>query len=282
MTMILGFGTAEDADSEKGRVQAHVRTAAHALGFTVEWMAADHFGTQDALDRPGEPLTPGQTANLTQQLATMQPHLIVVDLDDAALPWQRWIGVIKSSAATRRLPVLAITADSSLLGRARSAGADGVLLRDPLQSQLGALETLIGQLARPDKTAVITTACQQPLSELARAGIALFNDQQFYEAHHGLEDAWNADQSAAKELYRAILQVAVAYLQIERGNYRGAVKMFLRVQQWLAPLPATCRGINIAQLRDDATAAHHHLTTIGADQIAAFDRSFFKKIEIER
>jgi hypothetical protein len=51
---------------------------------------------------------------------------------------------------------------------------------------------------------------------------------------------------ALGEVYRAVLQVAVAYFQIERGNYNGAAKMFLRLRQWIDPLPDYCRGIDIA------------------------------------
>ena len=52
-----------------------------------------------------------------------------------------------------------------------------------------------------------------------------------------LKEAWRQDTGAARDFYRGILQVGIAYYQIERGNYRGAVKMLLRVRQWLDPLP---------------------------------------------
>jgi hypothetical protein len=86
------------------------------------------------------------------------------------------------------------------------------------------------------------------------------------------------DTSPGRELYRAILQVAVAYLQIERGNYAGAMKMFLRLRQWIDPLPETCRGVNVAQLRADAWRARETLIALGKDRIGEFDRELFKPV----
>lgn len=268
------------AFSSDQQIITAVNTGANAQSFAVEWVhSAAQFGTQDAHDRPGEPVRAGQSASLVQYLTRCQPHLLLFDFtvqEDETIPVLRWLGMIKSSAATRRLPVLAVVGSAEQATLAREAGADGTVGRE----QLDQIGDTISQLARQENSAEMQTACEQPLSELARHGIALFNAGQFYEAHHGLEDAWNDDTTVAKDLYRAILQVAVAYLQIERGNYRGAVKMFLRVRQWLDPLPDTCRGVDIAQLRADATAAHDQVIALGAAQIADFDRALLKPIQL--
>ena len=139
---------------------------------------------------------------------------------------------------------------------------------------------MIDKHAKKIDYAAILSACEHPLSEKAKYGIELFNSGEYYEAHHGLEDAWRDDTGPTRELYRGILQVAVAYLQIERGNYRGAVKMFLRVRQWLDPLPDVCHGVNIAQLRTDSQAAQTHLLELGPDQITQFITSYFKPIQL--
>jgi hypothetical protein len=105
------------------------------------------------------------------------------------------------------------------------------------------LPELIEQYARRIDETGLAADCSGALSELAVKGIALFNAQAFFEAHEELELAWGADKGPGRELYRGILQVAVAYLHIQRGNYRGALKMFLRLRQWLDPMPDTCRGV---------------------------------------
>ena len=228
-------------------------------------------------DRPGEPISGGQTATLTARLSKTQPDLLIFDLDNKAIPAPRWIAVIKSSPATRRIPIIAFGAhvNPKIMEASQRAGVDECVTRGQFNNKLA---DLINKFAKRVDYAAILTACEQPLSELAQNGINLFNRREFYEAHHGLEDAWNADKGAARELYRGILQVAVAYLQIERGNYRGATKMFLRVRQWLEPLPDVCRGVSIAQLRADADAAQTHLSELGAERIGEFDETYFKPI----
>jgi hypothetical protein len=54
--------------------------------------------------------------------------------------------------------------------------------------------------------------------------------------------------------------------------------MFLRLRQWLDPLPDVCRGINVVQLRADALAAREALEALGPEHIAEFDRAYFKPV----
>ena len=91
----------------------------------------------------------------------------------------------------------------------------------------------------------ISCACEGDLPRMASYGLELFNRGEYFEAHEELEMAWRDETGPVRELYRGILQIAVAYLHIQRGNYRGAVKMFFRSRTWLDPFPDTCRGIDL-------------------------------------
>jgi CheY-like chemotaxis protein len=252
------------------------RVARH-LGFQMRWIeSAESFGTDTAAERPGEPVF-GRNATMINQISAWQPALILVDLGNDAIPWQKWIAILKSSPATRRIPILCFGShvEVDTLQSARHAGADKVVSRGRFTS---AMPELIANTAHKPDYAAASQACAEPLTEAAQRGIDLFNQREYYEAHHGLEDAWNADQGPGRDLYRAILQVAVAYLQIERHNYRGAVKMFLRVRQWLEPLPDVCRGVNVAQLRADAEAAYASILELGPEHIADFDDAMLQPV----
>ncbi len=194
-----------------------------------------------------EPLE-GPDAQLVRHLTESRPALILVDLNNTTLPWARWIQVIKTSAATRRIPILAFGPhiDKDSLESAENAGADAVVSQGKFQSSLS---ELIKQWARPPIREQLLNACDGELSEKAIKGIALHNKMDFYEAHEELEHAWMEAPEHEGYLYRALLQTTVAYLHLQRGNLRGAVKMLLRVRQWLDPLPETCRGIDIQDLR---------------------------------
>ena len=125
---------------------------------------------------------------------------------------------------------------------------------------------------------VKTSDCEGAIHPAAVKGMQLFNTGEYWLAHEHLEEAWNEESSAVRELYRAVLQVAVVYLHITRDNYRGAVKVYGRVQKWITPWPEVCRGIEIGQLRQDLEAVIAEVKRLGPDRLADFDRSLFKPV----
>ncbi|RPJ36430.1 MAG: DUF309 domain-containing protein [Chloroflexi bacterium] len=125
----------------------------------------------------------------------------------------------------------------------------------------------------------ISCACEGELPRMASYGLELFNRREFFEAHEALETAWRDETGPVRELYRGILQIAVAYLHIQRGNYRGAVKMFFRSRPWLDPFPDTCRGINLLRFRQDYARVEKLLHRLGPDRLSSFDYDLFKPID---
>jgi predicted metal-dependent hydrolase len=98
---------------------------------------------------------------------------------------------------------------------------------------------------------VKTSDCEGAIHPEAIKGMELFNAGEYWLAHEHLETAWNEESGAVRELYRAVLQTAVIYLHITRVNYKGAVKVYGRIQKWITPWPEVCRGIEIGRLRQD-------------------------------
>jgi predicted metal-dependent hydrolase len=132
----------------------------------------------------------------------------------------------------------------------------------------------------PKMKAVTVTSsdCVGAIHPAAIKGMQLFNAGEYWLAHEELEAAWNAEGGAVRELYRAILQTAVIYLHITRANYRGAIKVYGRVQKWITPWPDVCRGIEIGQLHRDLDAVMAEVKRLGPDRLAGFDRSLFKPV----
>lgn len=250
-----------------------MENAAQRLGYQVVWIgdAAELGDDAPPLPHPvpGERLF-GRAGKMVEQLVRWQPALLIFDLTNDKIPWREWIANLKSSPATRRLPILCFGphVDGETAQIAQDVGADVVVARSRFAA---ALPELIEKHARMPDSAAAVAACAEPLSERGQQGIVLFSQGHYYEAHEELEHAWMADQGPGRDLYRAILQIAVCYLQIERQNYRGAVKMLLRVRQWLNPLPESCRGVDVLQLRQDVHAVHEALVSLGADRISEFD-----------
>jgi hypothetical protein len=120
--------------------------------------------------------------------------------------------------------------------------------------------------------------CSAPLHPQAALGLRLFNAGEYFEAHEALEDAWNAEPGKVRELYRGILQIAVVYLHVTRGNYNGAVKVYGRSQKWVKDWPNVCRGIQVGRLRQDAEAVIEEVKRLGAENLGEFDRSLLKPV----
>jgi hypothetical protein len=121
--------------------------------------------------------------------------------------------------------------------------------------------------------------CTGELHPQAREGLRLFNAGEYFEAHEALEDAWNAEEGDAKNLYRGVLQIAVTYLHITRGNYSGAVKVYERSQKWLNDLPDICKGIQLRQLLADAKRVFEEIQKLGPERLGEFDRSCLKPVK---
>jgi len=234
-----------------------LQDAARAAGLSP--VVIDHPQALDAEGDPAprrvpitEPLE-GSDARFLRGVIDLQPALMVFDLSSSALPWARWIQILTTSAATRRIPLMAFGphVDEHSLERARELGAWKVL---PRGAFLGGLPRLLAENAlRPDRVA-IEAACGGALDARVVEGIRLVQAGDYFAAHEHLEAAVLGSDGPESALYRVLLQVAVAYLHLERGNLRGARKMLLRLRGWLAPLPAACRGVDLAQLREDVSA----------------------------
>jgi len=229
----------------------------------------------------GEPLL-GNYGAWVRFLAETYPVLLVVQMEDFAT-WRDWVAIAKSTAATRRIPVLALHQGQSprtpthIQEQAKQVGVDQ-LLDVTSFNKLTSLH--LQAIARLPNRSAICDACEKPLPALALSGIRAFNRGEYYAAHDDLEAAWVEEANEVREMYRAILQIGIAFHQIQRGNLRGAAKMFLRAKQWFAILPDQCQGLDLAQLRDCSQQAEQYLLTLlNAPHLPqTFPQALFPKI----
>jgi len=135
------------------------------------------------------------------------------------------------------------------------------------------MDIIICTLAMTEST---NDPCKAPLHPQAAEGLRLFNAGEYFEAHEALEDAWNAEKGQVRELYRGILQIAVVYLHVTRGNYNGALKVYGRSQRWIKDWPDICRGIYVGELRKDAETVITEVRRLGMERISEFDLSLLK------
>ncbi len=215
-------------------------------------------------------------AGYVKRLVTLAPALILVSMDASFKPAA--IYTPKVNPAARRIPILALAHDGAAQVTAGQMGADAVLMLDKLTGQLAAQVESLAHRFDSAARALLAQDCTQPLPPMAQEAVAKFNAGEYYAQHDLFEALWMDTDSPVRDLYRAVLQVGVAYYQITRGNYRGAVKMLLRARPWLALLPNVCQGVDVAQLRADADAVSVELERVQADPRATFDKTLLKPL----
>lgn len=212
------------------------------------------------------------------RLADARPAMIVVDggRDD----WKFWTATPKSSPATRRIPILLVAADETTRHDSLTSGADFALHPDELAGQLPELLRDYARVPDPAMLEELDCQCQEALPPRAVEGIRKFQAGEYYQQHDLFEAQWVEEPGPVRDLYRAILQVGVAYFQVTRGNHRGALKMLLRSVQWLSILPDECQGVDVKQLREDSYRVRAELERIAPEDIASFDRNLLKPVQM--
>lgn len=216
-------------------------------------------------------------AGYVARLADDGAALILVDGADPE--WHAWAVTPRTSPATRRIPVVLVSDDAALIDQAELSGVSAALSPDAIDAELAGLVAELARVPDPAAQAELTRQCGDPLPAEAQEAIARFNAGDYYRQHDLFEALWMAEPGPVRDLYRAILQVGIAYYQIERGNPRGALKMLLRSVQWLDALPDVCQGVDIAQLRADAAAVRAELGRVAAEG-GDFDRGLLKPVKL--
>jgi predicted metal-dependent hydrolase len=79
-------------------------------------------------------------------------------------------------------------------------------------------------------------------------GAEYFNKRAFFDAHEIWEDMWRDDDSASKDFYKGLIQVAVCLHHFGNGNTRGARKLFLSSRRYLSEYGPRHVGVDIEKL----------------------------------
>jgi CheY-like chemotaxis protein len=225
----------------------------------------------------GQPVTVESAEDFVTAIDGYFPVLALLDLQSPG-DWEMAIRRCKMRPHTRAVPIYAFGShvEVEVLKRARQAGADHAWARSKMMEDLVVLVTR--HLDPPERR---LEGSDEPLSKLAVAGLLEFNHREYFEQHEYLELAWMEEKRPIRDLYQGILQVGVAFLQIERGNWHGALKMFRRGLPKLRDLPPVCRGVHVGKFRESAEAIHAEISQAGPEELAAFDQSRFPQIEFE-
>jgi hypothetical protein len=78
------------------------------------------------------------------------------------------------------------------------------------------------------------------------AGILLFNEQDFFEAHEVWEDLWADSYGTERRFYQGLIQAAVGLCHFCNGNLGGAVKLYRSSRDYMEPCGSPFLGLDSA------------------------------------
>lgn len=82
-------------------------------------------------------------------------------------------------------------------------------------------------------------------------GIALFNEEDFFEAHEVWEELWTEIIGPDKKFYQGLIQAAVALLHFGNENLGGARKVYESARKYLEAYAPEHQGLNLTQFLED-------------------------------
>lgn len=120
--------------------------------------------------------------------------------------------------------------------------------------------------------------CDQPAPQLLLKGVRLFNAGEYFECHEELEELWLAERGAVRELYQGVLQIGVALLHRQRGNFKGAISLLQSGLRHIAPFAPVCQQLDVARLGRETEALLQHLQQLGPERMAQMDETLVPKV----
>lgn len=80
-------------------------------------------------------------------------------------------------------------------------------------------------------------------------GVKAFNAGRFFLAHEIWEDVWRDSLPPAKDYYQALIQAAIAFYHLQRGNFVGARRLADRALGRLEHFDPQYLGLDTRRLR---------------------------------
>ena len=161
-----------------------------------------------------------------------------------------------SPADRHRLTSLAYEAVRALGGdignlRISSSAVELDLLIDSrtnLDKAVQALETELGSMLMVRQLDVETTPMAN--TEVVKLGLALFDEERYWESHEALEAAWLRSNGPEKEILQGIILIAAALVHLQKDEKEIALSVMKRAYDKLERYHNEHFGVNISALKE--------------------------------
>lgn len=107
--------------------------------------------------------------------------------------------------------------------------------------------------------------------------IRLFNEGEFYDSHHEMEDVWRGTQGKEKPFYQGLIQAAAAFHHLKRGRLRPAISLKQEAIKRIQPFAPVAFNLDVAKFAQDLEAFFKPLEN-GEVSESSFEKLFPPKI----
>jgi predicted metal-dependent hydrolase len=98
-------------------------------------------------------------------------------------------------------------------------------------------------------------------------GIEELNTGYYFECHETLEDVWHGVRGPARDFFQGLIQLAVAFYHLTRGNDEGARRLLDRGLARLSKYPAHYGGVDLQDFREQARVLRAKLGEEGLPEV---------------
>jgi len=118
-------------------------------------------------------------------------------------------------------------------------------------------------------------------AELLQLGADRFNAKQFFEAHEAWEEVWLDSARELRHFYQGLIQVAAAFVHLQRNEYPGTVKLLHEGLRKLEAYPATTLGVQLSPLVAASRAIENRVLEVGERRLREIDMASLPRVVIE-
>lgn len=98
------------------------------------------------------------------------------------------------------------------------------------------------------------------------------NSGRYFDCHETLEEIWQEEQGAVRDLYKGLIQVAAAFVHVGRNNHFGANRLLTTALGYLAPYRAEgAMGFDVERISREAEAALAAVDFLGKGRVEELD-----------
>ena len=122
--------------------------------------------------------------------------------------------------------------------------------------------------------------CTHAPSGMLLQAFGEFNRGEWYDCHETLEDLWVGSEYEMRWFSQGLLQVAVALLHWQNGNFGGAVSLLDSRTNYLRRVEPVCQRIEVGTLINDADICARELRALGPERMGELPEIVIPKLRL--